>query len=68
MIDPAPVGLELSLGDDEFFGRLHVELASWCDFDAWMDVQAELLSQRWLHKAAPVACRSRRPRPPVPRT
>jgi hypothetical protein len=59
MNDPAPVALEISLGEDETFGRLHIELAAWCDFETWMDAQVERLSQRWLHLAAPASCRSR---------
>ena len=65
MNDPAPdvlevSVLEVSLGDDETFGRIHIELAAYCDFDAWMDAQTQLLSQYWLHLAAPAAGRIRR--------
>lgn len=60
MNDPAPVPLEVSLGEDETFGRLHVELAAYCDFDAWMDRCTESLVERWRHAAAPASLRSRR--------
>jgi hypothetical protein len=60
MNDPGPVALEVSLGEDDTFGRLHVELAAYCDFDAWMDVQVESLISLWAHLAAPASARCRR--------
>jgi hypothetical protein len=52
--------LEVALGENERFGRLHVDLAAFCDFDAWIDLQTEQLTHRWIHLAAPAAARCRR--------
>jgi hypothetical protein len=60
MENPGSVTLEVSLGDDDEFGRVHVELAAYCEFDAWFDAQAQLLIDRWVHLAAPQSSRSRR--------
>jgi hypothetical protein len=59
MEEPGSVTLEVSLGEDEPFGRLHVELAAFCDFDAWIDAQTQQLIDRWVHLAAPNSNRSR---------
>jgi hypothetical protein len=60
MENTGPVTLEVSLGDGDEFGRVHVELAAFCDFDAWIDTQAQLLIDRWAHLAAPHSNRTRR--------
>ncbi len=61
MQDPAPVGLEVSLGEDAAsFGRVQIELSAYCDFDALMDGEVALLIDRWAHLAAPASSRSRR--------
>ncbi len=60
MNEPGPVALEVSLGEGEIFGRIHVDLVAYCEMDAWMDAQVEQLIARWLHLAAPGAARSRR--------
>jgi hypothetical protein len=59
MEDPGSVTLEVSLGEDEPFGRLHVELAAFCEFDAWIDSRTQQLIDRWVHLAAPNSNRSR---------
>jgi hypothetical protein len=60
MNDAGPKTLEVCLGDEEFVGRVHIELTAFCAFDAWMDGQTEILFQKWVHLAAPAAARSRR--------
>jgi hypothetical protein len=60
MDETGSVTLEVSLGDDDAFGRVHVELAAFCEFDGWIDSQTEQLIARWLHLAAPGANRTRR--------
>ncbi len=60
MKDPAPAVLEVSLGeDDAVFGRVNVELAAFCEFDALMDQETARLIDRWAHLAAPASSRSR---------
>jgi hypothetical protein len=59
MEESGPVTLEVSLGDNDEFGRVHVELAAFCEFDAWIDAQAQHLIDRWVHLAAPNTNRSR---------
>jgi hypothetical protein len=60
MEESGPVTLEVSLGDDDAFGRVHVELGAFCEFDAWIDGHTQALIDRWAHLAAPNSSRPRR--------